>query len=143
MNTNRHPAGTSVGGQWAQGTSAEIDIDDEQYAPPPAAAPAAEAALRRFPDEDGESGVDEGLAGRLDRDELTDVSEGLASSMVQASAALKREDPEAHTRYEQFFARASEPVDEEAADEERARHFHSQAQSYKALKSRLSLAADA
>ena len=35
MNDNRHPAGTSIGGQWAPGSSGEVDdaLDDDGYTP--------------------------------------------------------------------------------------------------------------
>lgn len=145
MNTSRHPAGTSLGGQWAPGSAGEVEDTDDyfEHQLAPVTDPAsAQATLRRFPDEDEDSGVDEGLAGRLDRESLTDVSEGLASSMNFASAAHREANPSAHPRYSGFFATAGEPVDEDATDKERAQHFNRQAQAYKALRSKLGAAAD-
>lgn len=33
MSENRHPAGTSLGGQWAPGSSDEVDLSDEDFTP--------------------------------------------------------------------------------------------------------------
>lgn len=35
MTVNRRPAGTSIGGQWAEGSAAEIDLGDEDYSEVP------------------------------------------------------------------------------------------------------------
>lgn len=143
MSTSRHPAGTSLGGQWAPGSASEVDDPVVDEAPAPTTDPAsAEAVLRHFPDEDAESGIDDGLAGRLDRQSLTEVSEGLASAMNFSSAAHSRANPTAHPRYSPLFARAGEAIPDDGTDEQRSKSFRQQAQSYKALKSRMATAAE-
>lgn len=52
MSENRHPAGTSVGGQWAPGSAGEIDLDDafddETPAPEPELPPGYDDAFDRY-----------------------------------------------------------------------------------------------
>lgn len=83
MSENRHPAGTSLGGQWAPGSASEIDLD-EDFTPPPREAV-------RFMDSHDQKAISD-LEHRAHRRMVISAARELDEKFPGASYAVFRED---------------------------------------------------
>lgn len=118
MSTNRHPAGTSVGGQWAAGASDEVDDSLTSESSRTLSDEARSDLSRRFFDPDEVEGLDAALAPDADPDHVELVGDVLDSKMARLRTVHEQHDPGATTgAWADIYDRTKshQPVDQRVA----------------------------
>lgn len=118
MSENRHPAGTSLGGQWAPGSAAEIDSDDDFSAPTPlverVSASETGSLVRSYPRGDLYADVSDMSSSKSEYDyefdEMQDASGRFSSEMNSFSLTHRAIDPEGHAQSRSDYEKVNESV---------------------------------
>lgn len=97
MSTNRHPAGTSVGGQWAAGASDEVDDSLTSESSRTLSDEARSDLSRRFFDPDEVEGLDAAIKPDADPDHVELVGDVLDGKMSRLRTVHEQHDPGATT----------------------------------------------